>query len=358
MIRRLGTTEWQSRIGLNGRCEPSGMEGATHASEVPGQPLARQGPNVSGSLDRIDLSLELCVVTLICDKCSAEILPNARFCPNCADPVTDADRPALPNDPHRERVQLVCPKCEAQDIHEVDFANRSSVTCEKCRTRFETRLLIVRAKRSASSKRQNLRNFSVRVQSFDGKDDLIEFVNAGTDDFELRSRDIAAFSYLNDKITIVQNLKINRYMKVSKPSCFLATCVYGVDSPEVQVLRVWRDNRLLISALGTKLVDLYYKVSPCLVRMLEKSEGTQRVVRFFLAWLVSLASYDISRILTSKVESQMRKPFDMRDTVTELPPEPNDEHDAPNTHSPASLPHQRLDRAENTRNHLTGSPVP
>jgi hypothetical protein len=135
---------------------------------------------------------------LVCDKCSGAITADSRFCPHCGDPVTDADRPASIVPAGCERVKLVCPKCESQAIYGVDLMSlRVDLTWPKCSTTFQTRLAVVRAKRSSGSKKENRRNFSVRVQNFAGWEDLIEFTNAGTDDFELRSRDISAFSYLN-----------------------------------------------------------------------------------------------------------------------------------------------------------------
>ena len=42
-------------------------------------------------------------------------------------------------------------------------------------------------------------------------------------------------------------------------NCFVATAVYGdIDAPEVQVLREFRDNVLMESDLGRKVVDFYY----------------------------------------------------------------------------------------------------
>jgi len=48
--------------------------------------------------------------------------------------------------------------------------------------------------------------------------------------------------------------------------CYVATAVYGsYNSPEVWVLRRWRDNTLLQSAGGRAFVHCYYAISPTLV---------------------------------------------------------------------------------------------
>lgn len=49
-------------------------------------------------------------------------------------------------------------------------------------------------------------------------------------------------------------------------ACYIATAVYGgYESPEVRVLRRWRDRFLSSSTFGRGLIRLYYKVSPHLV---------------------------------------------------------------------------------------------
>jgi len=210
---------------------------------------------------------------LICDKCGAQIPEGAKFCPQCADPVTEADVVAKPP---TERTRLVCPKCESQGVYDI-VASRSAhrLKCPKCRRVFTTRIVQIRAKRSRGYKEQGKRHFSVRVIEPSGAERLIEFANASYQDFELRARDLAAFSYRGNELKIVQNLTVTRYMKVSKPSCFLATYLHGPTSREVAILRLFRDNVLLGSVLFSPLVALYYQLSPVVVRWL----GDNRVFR-------------------------------------------------------------------------------
>ncbi len=50
-------------------------------------------------------------------------------------------------------------------------------------------------------------------------------------------------------------------------ACYVATCVYGdYDSPEVRILRQFRDRRLLRSAHGRMFVRIYYAIGPSLIR--------------------------------------------------------------------------------------------
>jgi hypothetical protein len=227
------------------------------------------------------------MTSLICDRCRAPLPAGARFCPRCADPVTAADRPATAAVRGSERVQLVCPRCRAQAVHDVSASGVSALTCPACRTPFSSYVVQIRSKRSSGSKRNGTRSFTVRVQNLAGRDDLIEFVNASYDDFELKSKDLAAFTSLNGQLTIVQNLTVGRYLHISRSSCYVATCLFGPGSDEVRALRAWRDGVLLPSRHLAALVSLYYAVSPGLVRRFGSSPAFRRcatvLVRPFVA---------------------------------------------------------------------------
>jgi len=168
-----------------------------------------------------------------------------------------------------EQIRIVCPKCEVQSFYK--FTPSKSVynlQCPNCHSDFMSRIVTVRSKRSQGSKKDNRRNFSIRILDFSGGEDLIEFVNAGYKDFELRAKDRAIFSYRKNDLKIVQNSTINRYMKVSAPSCFIATYLYGPNSIEVTTLRQFRDDVLLSSTLLSPLVNFYYILSQTILRWL------------------------------------------------------------------------------------------
>ena len=163
--------------------------------------------------------------------------------------------------------KLVCPKCEAQSDFDISTSESTgSYKCPQCKVDFISKAVQIRAKNSRGSKKENRRQFSIRVIEFSGRESLIEFVKAGYDDFELRSKDIAVFSYLNGELKVVQNFSINQYMKVSKPMCYLATYAYGATSEEVVTLRHFRDAILLNSFILSWVVLAYYHISPYLVR--------------------------------------------------------------------------------------------
>lgn len=70
----------------------------------------------------------------------------------------------------------------------------------------------------------------------------------------------------------------------SQGGCFIATAAYGTEmEPEVEMLREFRDERLLPNPLGKKLVDFYYSVSPPIAHYIEKNEVAKNLTRRVLS---------------------------------------------------------------------------
>ena len=62
--------------------------------------------------------------------------------------------------------------------------------------------------------------------------------------------------------------------------CFIATAAYGTPSAQqLDVLREFRDGVLLQSAVGSRLVDLYYQVSPPIADFISKDTFVRTLVR-------------------------------------------------------------------------------
>ncbi|MBU7009892.1 MAG: hypothetical protein HXS46_04330 [Theionarchaea archaeon] len=194
-------------------------------------------------------------------------------------------------------IKIVCPKCESQFPYEITSSSESfhKFRCSDCHQIFVSRIVRVRAKRSRGSKKENKRHFSVRFYDFSGNEGLIEFDNASSEDFELRARDIAVFTYVKEKLRIVQNCTINYYLKVSSPRCFLATYVYGPASEELAILRGFRDKILLSSMFFSPTVELYYHVSPIAVTWLRDNRLFKDVLLILLKPVVSFAKWYLQR---------------------------------------------------------------
>ena len=72
--------------------------------------------------------------------------------------------------------------------------------------------------------------------------------------------------------------------------CFIATAAYGTPTaPQLDVLRAFRDEVLLKSAVGSRLVDFYYKVSPPIANFISQHNVVRTLVRDFvvdpIVWL-------------------------------------------------------------------------
>jgi len=72
----------------------------------------------------------------------------------------------------------------------------------------------------------------------------------------------------------------------SNSNCFIATAVYGPDSPETNILRLWRDSVLMPTAVGRALVSVYYTLSPLLVPFVKKSRFVNVIARTLLDKIV------------------------------------------------------------------------
>ena len=73
--------------------------------------------------------------------------------------------------------------------------------------------------------------------------------------------------------------------------CFIATAAYGTSSAaELDTLRAFRDEVLLQNSLGSRLVALYYEISPPLADFISEHEVLRTLVRELLVdpvvWVV------------------------------------------------------------------------
>lgn len=204
-------------------------------------------------------------------------------------PNTTAPAIQLNHPPGTIEVNIACPRCLKQNLYPVVPSQFShSLQCSSCRSPFTCRIVQIRSKNSRGNKKNNTREFTVRVYNPGGSEDMIQFQNLGYQDFELRSGDKVIFSYYNGKLKIVQNMTIATYFQVSS-GCYIATCVYGVDSPEVVALRCFRDDVLLPRRVLRSLVKTYYKVSPRVVVCMRRS--------LLLKAIIALPLYPATRLI-------------------------------------------------------------
>jgi len=70
--------------------------------------------------------------------------------------------------------------------------------------------------------------------------------------------------------------------------CFIATAVYGDPSPEVSILRKYRDQHLLTTLFGRAFVSFYYFTSPPIARILQSQVWLNKIVRKFLNKVIKM----------------------------------------------------------------------
>ncbi|GAA1994983.1 hypothetical protein GCM10009777_33670 [Microbacterium pumilum] len=93
----------------------------------------------------------------------------------------------------------------------------------------------------------------------------------------------------------------------AKTTCFIATACYGApDAPEVDVLRRFRDRRLMPSPAGRRFVLWYYRTSPPIADALRRHDAARWAVRtLFIAPLVAaVRSFDPSSDASSVAGAQ------------------------------------------------------
>jgi len=75
--------------------------------------------------------------------------------------------------------------------------------------------------------------------------------------------------------------------------CFIATAAYGTESAEeIDVLRAFRDEVLLESALGSQLVEWYYQTSPPVADFISENDVLKTLVReLVIDPIVSVATF-------------------------------------------------------------------
>jgi len=120
-------------------------------------------------------------------------------------------------------VNVICPKCENQESQLYAGAKKIKAVCSRCSTAFEFLYATIRSKKSRGNKQQGTRFFDIRIILRNKDEDFIQFETEGGydgsyDDFELRSKDLVVFVYLDNKLYIIQNQTINQYKKLEYPS--------------------------------------------------------------------------------------------------------------------------------------------
>jgi hypothetical protein len=83
--------------------------------------------------------------------------------------------------------------------------------------------------------------------------------------------------------------KVSENISLAGSSCFIASAAFAPLSPEVLVLRNYRDRILNQNPIGRIFVSCYYKISPPLAYWVGGSPFRKSIARFFLQPLINIA---------------------------------------------------------------------
>lgn len=85
----------------------------------------------------------------------------------------------------------------------------------------------------------------------------------------------------------VEKLASDHGIELSKGACFIATACYGdYDAYEVLLLRNYRDEKLLSTRSGRTFVKWYYRISPPIAKVLERSGWLRSFTKVVLSLIV------------------------------------------------------------------------
>ena len=118
--------------------------------------------------------------------------------------------------------------------------------------------------------------------SWTGDVDTIDDVDSGT----------TTITIIPDRdYEITANFQVKSEEPPPSGGCFIATAAYGTSTArQLDLLREFRDVVLLNSTLGSRLVDLYYQVSPPIAEFISEHDVVRTLVREVLidpvVWLV------------------------------------------------------------------------
>ncbi len=82
--------------------------------------------------------------------------------------------------------------------------------------------------------------------------------------------------------------RAKRRMETGEEACFIATAVYGENSYQVNVLKLFRDDYLKMFSLGRLFIRFYYKFSPYTINTIKKYNFLSNFLKTILNLIVNL----------------------------------------------------------------------
>jgi len=188
------------------------------------------------------------------------------------------------------QVKLACPWCQKPgDFTLPPRVAMHQLACLHCAQGFAAYLAEVKSLEVERRKGER-RRYVFRVEELNGTPSRVEFETVGgKDELVAAKRDLLAFLYGPPTILRgVLNLNSSRVLWLPSPGpCFVATAVFGPDSPQVWALRRFRDRELLPRVAGRAFVRFYYRHGPAWARTVARRPWLHRAVRVMLSGVAS-----------------------------------------------------------------------
>ncbi|MBE2248827.1 MAG: hypothetical protein IAE78_04700 [Myxococcus sp.] len=193
-------------------------------------------------------------------------------------------------DPRPERsmrMKVPCPAC--RKVSELSFSSSVALHqfgCTHCAATWWGYFGEVRS--VEVSRRGNKRTYSFRLTELAGPQTRVEVEDASSGELQVAQNDLLAFLYHPRSVLRgVLNLSSSRVLWITGAGpCFVATVAFGPGAPELEVLRRFRDQGLLPSRLGRRLVAGYYTHGPALARVVNERPWLRRQTRRALSLVV------------------------------------------------------------------------
>ncbi len=90
------------------------------------------------------------------------------------------------------------------------------------------------------------------------------------------------------------DIKYNGKSIFSK-GCFIASEVYGFDSEEVKFLKKWRDDFLDKRAIGRIFINVYYLLSPNILKLIQNRECIKKIFKMLLNGLIKILKLGVNQ---------------------------------------------------------------
>jgi len=99
-------------------------------------------------------------------------------------------------------------------------------TCPRCNTAFATHVFHIRASRSRSSGIYQ-RRYTVHLKPAAGKEQELTFSTPKRLRIAFNAKDLVGFTYLNNKLTVVQNFTLRKYWVIQQESFYVWLLIFA-----------------------------------------------------------------------------------------------------------------------------------